>query len=606
MKRTALIALSALLVLIQAGCRTDAPLADRGGGDTSVTLSVIGTNDVHGAMVEKEGAGGLALFGGYVANLRDARARDGGAVLLIDAGDMWQGTLESNIAEGAPVVAAYNALRYDAVAIGNHEFDFGPEGPSVIAASDTEDPRGALKARAKEANFPLLAANLIDENIDAPVNWPNVQSSYRIEIAGITAGIIGVTSMDTPESTLAAHIKGLRIAELATTIRREAEALTAAGAHLIIVTAHAGGRCDRFDDPTDLGSCNTDSEIFRVARALPNGLVDLIVAGHVHKAMAHEVNGIAIISSWAEGRYFGRVDFQIADGKLTGRRVFPPHRICRYIYETSGECRAVADSAGASRGKAHGAAQDNAHENAHVFIEATYEGKPVHPDRAIARVIAPAIAAAEKLKSEKLGPHLETAFRRRPAPESPIGNLLTDIMLASAPQADVAIHNTLGGIRADLPAGDLTYGSVYEMFPFDNRIVHLSLSGAELKAVLANQIEGPVRRGHISGISVNADCDDGELDVTVRKSSGMEILDHERVLIVTNDFLVSGGDGVLTPVMPTGGFDIEYEGPLLREVIVDWMRARDANLNEDQFNSESTPRWNLPGPAPVRCELTAQ
>ena len=553
MNRTGPIALVSLFLLSQGGCGTDVPKTGRQDGDRSITLSVIGTNDVHGAIVERNGAGGLALFGGYVANLRSARAQEGGAVLLIDAGDMWQGTLESNIAEGAPVVAAYNALRYDAVAIGNHEFDFGPVGPAAVAGFAAEDPRGALKARAKEANFPFLAANLIEEATNAPVSWPNVKPSHRFDVAGIAVGVIGATSRNTPESTLAAHLQGLRVAELAETIQAEAEVLRAAGAQLIIVTAHAGGSCDRFDDPTDLGSCLADSEIFTVARALPKDLVDLIVGGHMHKGMAHEVNGIAIISSWSGGEFFGRVDFEVSDGKLTGRRILPPHRICRFIDESSGACRAAADAGGDS--------QDNARENARVITEAVYEGKVVRPDTAIARVIAPAIAAAEELKSEKLGPYLETAFRRRPSPESPIGNMLTDILLASYPRADVAIHNTLGGIRADLPAGDLTYGSVYEMFPFDNRIVHLTLSGAELKAVLANQIEGPVRRGHISGISVDADCDAGELDITVRKNSGKVVLDHEQLLIVTNDFLVSGGDEVLTPAMPAQGFHCRIRGP---------------------------------------------
>ena len=80
----------------------------------TITLSVIGTNDVHGSLLSVDGNRGLALFAGYVNNLRETRANDGGAVLLIDAGDMWQGTIESNFSEGASVVAAFNALGYDA------------------------------------------------------------------------------------------------------------------------------------------------------------------------------------------------------------------------------------------------------------------------------------------------------------------------------------------------------------------------------------------------------------------------------------------------------------------------------------------------------------
>ena len=127
-----------------------------------ITLSIVGTNDLHGGIVARNGRGGLALLGGYVANLRAARARDGGAVLLIDAGDMFQGTLESNLGEGAVGRRGLQRARLHAAAIGNHEFDFGPIGKAATPRSPTDDPRGALKARAAEARFPFLAANLIE------------------------------------------------------------------------------------------------------------------------------------------------------------------------------------------------------------------------------------------------------------------------------------------------------------------------------------------------------------------------------------------------------------------------------------------------------------
>ena len=90
-----------------------------------VTLSIIGTNDLHGRIFPRNGRGGLAVLAGYVNNLRAVRKADGGAVLLIDAGDTFQGTAESNLTEGAVVIDAYNALGYAAAAIGNHDFDFG-------------------------------------------------------------------------------------------------------------------------------------------------------------------------------------------------------------------------------------------------------------------------------------------------------------------------------------------------------------------------------------------------------------------------------------------------------------------------------------------------
>ncbi len=91
----------------------------------AVTLSIVATTDLHGNLVPRDGRGGLAAFGGYVRNLRAARADDGGAVLLVDSGDTFQGGIDSDLSEGAVVVDAYAALGYTAAAIGNHEFDFG-------------------------------------------------------------------------------------------------------------------------------------------------------------------------------------------------------------------------------------------------------------------------------------------------------------------------------------------------------------------------------------------------------------------------------------------------------------------------------------------------
>src|SRR5262252_10806298 len=95
------------------------------------TLTIIGTSDLHGSLER------LPLIAGFIANVRAVRAADGGGVLLVDGGDLFQGTLESNLGEGADMVRAYNQLGYAAAAIGNHEFDYGPEGPAVtVKAAD--------------------------------------------------------------------------------------------------------------------------------------------------------------------------------------------------------------------------------------------------------------------------------------------------------------------------------------------------------------------------------------------------------------------------------------------------------------------------------------
>jgi 5'-nucleotidase len=193
----------AAILLLFTGCQ---PKFD---ADQPIILSVIGTNDVHGSLSPVDGNRGLTLLSGYVDNLRETRAADGGAVLLIDAGDMWQGTLESNLSEGASVVAAYNAMAYDAAAIGNHEFDFGPAGERATPADASDDARGALKLRAGEANFPLLAANLIDQRTGLPVDWPNVQPSVLIERGDIKVGILGLIAENALIATIEPNVRAM-------------------------------------------------------------------------------------------------------------------------------------------------------------------------------------------------------------------------------------------------------------------------------------------------------------------------------------------------------------------------------------------------------------
>ena len=549
----------------------------------TITLSIVGTNDLHGGILQRGDRGGLALLGGYVANLRAARARDGGAVLLLDAGDMFQGTLESNLNEGAIVIAAYNALGYAAAAVGNHDFDFGPVGPPATPQSPADDPRGALKARAAGAAFPLLAANLIDEATGRPVEWPNVRPSTVVTAAGLRVGIVGVMTARALAGTIAANIGALRVAPLSDTIAAAARQLRADGASIVVVASHAGGRCSAFTSPTDLSSCEPNEEIMEVARRLPPGLVDVIVAGHAHSGMAHEVSGVSIIESYNGGRSFGRIDLVVdrATRRLLEKRIFAPRDLCARVDRGTARC----DPEGSSGGR----------------VRAEYEGLPVTPDQSIARTIAPAVDAALAQKQMLLGVTLAAPIRRAGAGDSPLGNLFADAYRAGMPGADVAINNTSGGLRADLPSGPLTYGSVFEVMPFDNRLVAFHLTGAELRTVLTTQISRNAALLGMSGVHARVTCERGAVSVGMLRPNGAPIADTERLLVATSDFLATGGDAIFTPVTPPDGFAIVRDIGLVRDVVVDWFRHRGGTLREEQLISTTNPRWRLPGKAPVTC-----
>ncbi len=573
-----IIALIVMVALASCAAQRDAP-------SDKFTISIFGTNDVHGQLSPDGDRGGLVAVSAYVNALRAARNEDGGAVLVIDAGDMWQGTLESNLVEGAAVVNAYNAIGFDAAAIGNHEFDFGPVGSNAVPEDSGDDPRGALKRRASEAAFPVLAANLIDEDTDRPVDWENVRPSIILDVKGIKVGIIGVMTARALQTTIAANVLGLRVAPLAETITKEAQALRAQGASIVVVTAHAGSRCMKFDDPTDLSSCNMAGEIMRVAAALPTGLVDHIFAGHVHQGIAHIVNGMSITSSYSNTRAFSRVDFVIDSNtrNLVSRIVFPPHWACLSVVRSTGECASPGDAAS-------------------ELMNATYEGRAVKPDPRVLEIAARASAVADDIKQQELGVHLESAFQHPPSTESPLANLMTDALL-EATGADIAIHNVVGGIRDTLPEGELTFGSVYEMFPFDNRVVELELTGHQLRRIIAEQAHNHGRRAGFSGMRVIVECKKDKMYVVMNLDDGAAIRDDDYLTVIVNDFLALGGDGILTPIMPDGGFDVDDGMPLTRDVLVEWFQDRGDSLNPDDFVTAGNPKWSVPDSLAASCKL---
>ena len=568
-----------LSLLLLGSCATTPPPAQ----GTLLTISVIGTNDIHGAFIPQQDQGGLETISGYVDALRSARAADGGAVLLIDAGDMWQGTLESNLVEGRSVVEAYNAMGFDAATIGNHEFDFGPEGEAATPRGPEDDPRGALKQRAREMQFPLLNANLIDSATGKHIEWDNVAPAIMLDVQGVKVGVIGAITRNAPATTIKSNIAGLEVEALELAVEREARALREQGARIVIVTTHAGSRCTDFSDPNDTSSCLMNGEVMRLAAALPQGLVDHIIGGHVHQPVAHFVNGIAVTSNFSRANQFGRVDFIVdpESGDLLDLKIFPPQLACPSYDSATDEC-----------------AWDGSGDVAPVM----YEGHPVIPNQDVLEVSNRAVAHAEAIKNEPLGPVLDTPVTHDGNPESPLANLFVDAVLAGA-DGDIAIHNVSGGMRADLAAGPVTFGDVYQVMPFDNRVIVLDLSGAEVRKIMAAQAQKRRRRAGVAGVRVRVACDDGRMDVRMTLDNGHVIADDDRVCLIANDFLALGGDQILDPVMPEGGFDISEGEVLTRDLLVDWFRATPGHLRASDFMTQGEPRWDVPADLPANCSL---
>jgi len=538
----------------------------------ALTISIIGTNDLHGALER------LPLLAGYMANLRAARAADGGGVVLLDGGDMFQGTLESNINEGADVVRAYNEIGYTAVAVGNHEFDFGPEGPAATPDSIEDDARGALKARAKEAKFPMLVANISDAQSGVRIKWPNMPPSTLVEVSGVKIGIIGASTESTPFTTMPANFAGLVMKPPpAVAISDEAKALREQGATLIVVTAHIGTKCKNLDQPNDPSSCERNEELYQLIEELPKNTVDVIIGGHTHAAIAHRINDIAVIESYSSGRAFGRVDLRVSpDGHVTSVKIHKPRMLCEG--EGDGNPIAVAQCK-----------------------TGDYEGKPVAPVPAVQAIVDASLEKAAVRRNERLGVTLSGTITKSYGTESAQGNWMTDLMLAASPGTHVAVTNG-GGLRADMPAGPLTYGQLYEAMPFDNRFAIVTVTGVHLRKLVSSNLQ---RGGAIlswGGLTAKARCKAGKLDLEI-KVGGKPVGETTSYKLVTSDFLASGGDGLIGRLkLPEGS--VKISNVVIREALATLMTKSKGTIDPAKLYSATVKRMDYEGTRPVACAPT--
>ncbi len=240
-----------------------------------VSLRILYVNDFHGfaepikQMHGKPPLGGVAYLAGAVD-----RARQQQPSLLLAAGDMIQGNAWANLFKGQSVIDVMNAMKFDAMVVGNHEFNFGTE---------------ALQARIAQANFPILGANV--------EGLPSLKPYVVKELNGVKIGIIGVVTQDSV-NTDPKNIAGLKFTNPENAIRKYLPELRRQ-ADIIVVLSHCGYPVDR-----------------ELAAAVPG--IDVIVGGHTHTKLLHpeEVGHTIIVQAWEHAKDLGILDLEVADGKI--------------------------------------------------------------------------------------------------------------------------------------------------------------------------------------------------------------------------------------------------------------------------------------------------
>jgi 5'-nucleotidase len=284
-------------------------------------------------------------------------------------------------------------------------------------------------------------------------------------------------------------VRGLEFRSGAATIDRWVPELRAAGADFVIVVAHAGAVCDE-------GFANCRGEAVDWAHAVTHR-PDLIVGGHTHQVVDTRANGVTIVQSGSYGTRYVVVDLE---------------RIGRDSVDVwvRGIPAAYADV---------------------VAPDSTIAALVARYDADIADVVRrPVATIAERLD--------------RSAGEYGLGRLIADAQ-RSALGTQLSIMNN-GGIRAALPAGTVTWGALHTIQPFDNYLVRLTMTGAQLRTALEHAVSGHAPGAHVSGITVEYDPHRpvGRRIVRVVLDDGSLLDDERSYSVAVNDFLAGGeGDG---------------------------------------------------------------
>ena len=252
-----------------------------GNDEAFVSLQILSMNDYHGSLAESGKNPGAAKVTQFLA---DQKAHNPEGTILLAAGDMMQGSPDSNLLYGKSVIDVMNYLTFDAMTLGNHEFDWGI---------------GVLEERIQQAAFPVLCANIIDRRTGKSPDF--VKPYIIVERKGIKVAVIGVTTQETEVTTNPRVIANYAFADPASVIRYLVPQLKQQGAQVIVVLAHLGSYMNKAGIITGDGA--------KLVRESTGS--DAIITGHSHQTVYGKVEEIPVIQASYNGRAVGMIEMVI-------------------------------------------------------------------------------------------------------------------------------------------------------------------------------------------------------------------------------------------------------------------------------------------------------
>jgi len=514
-------------------------------------LDIMWTNDLHGGIDRSKATfmnpefppqlGGGASAASLIKHVRSQSGRSRGN-LLLDAGDFFQGRPVGTVTDGRSVIDYMNLVGYDALIMGNHEFDIM---------------QGDLVKTLEMANFPILTCNVIDTTT-GEVPWYAFPYTI-VNRMGLRIGILGYTTTDTKQMSFPEHVRNIEFVEADEVlpkyikILREEEKVD-----ILILVAHAGLPYDnvgmylnRFDERGNPRHTERRAHWGYDAQEIAQGFegIDLVIGGHIHvghaKPWIDPRTHTMVVQGYAYGSNLGLITLTI-DPKTKS--------ISGY------ELPALREGA----------------------MLTLFEDQFI-PDPDASELIEAYVAVAEEGMDEVIGYAGVHLHRENTDAQSPMGNTIVDAMRYMV-DADFAFLN-LGGVRADIKYGPVTYRNIFDVMPFDNMLISFEVTGEFLKRIIETRVEGSRAGLIVSGAEVVYSRSRPSWDRVTSLKIGGEEWDPDKIYkVATTDFLLQGNAG-LTLLLNVPPENVENNNIDLRDAIVRYFR------DNSPVNTRIDNRW---------------
>lgn len=480
--------------------------------DKTYHFTLLHTNDTHGHFwPNAKGEYGFAAQKTIIDRVRAEVEKNGGSVILLNAGDFNTGVPESDMLTAEPDIKAFNLMGYEATTLGNHEFD---------------NPLQVLDMQESWANFPFLSANVINDKTGKPL----VKPYTVLDKQGLKIAVVGLTTEDTAKlgnpEYLANNVTFKDPTETAKSTIKELDETVKPD--LKFALTHMGYYYDAqhgFNAPGDVS----------LARNLPKGAFNVIIGGHSHDPVCVDEkgvwikdyqptqackpdfqNGSWIMQAYEWGKYVGRADFEFKNGelKLVNYRLIPvnlKHKVT----------------------------------NAEGKTEYVLFGEEIPQDPEMQKLLQTYQDKGSELLNQKVGEShgkLEGDRTIIRFEQTNLGHLIAEAQRQKV-KADVGIMNS-GGVRDSLPSGDITYKDVLKVHPFGNQVSSVELNGQELldylNVVALKEVDSGAYAQY-SGISMVVDRKAGKVENVKIQGKPLDLKKIYRVSLPS--YNAAGGDG---------------------------------------------------------------